>query len=535
MSNETEERQSLEQLERQVGGSWVTWAGAGLLLLALGYFLKFAFDRHWLSPLVRVLFGTGAGCLLYGIGHGMTRKGVRPLYGITLLGFGIAALYTSIGSAYFALDLLQPALGLLLMTGITALAVWTGWHHDSEALAALALLGALVAPTLYPSVDQFVVQRFVYVYAVAIGAIALSVLRPWAWIRALAWAGAQVIFAGYLAVVVTGGTTWTVPFGIITGLFILFALGLAFESLWTRNRNSWWSLALSLGNAVSYALYTTYLIPRGSQLLPITLLLCAAFYGLLALVIRERVPEDRAGAMLHLLAAAALVTMVPPLRLHEVGITVAWGLEALALWLLGARWQNRAIQWSGPLLWMVTTIYWFVVCWDVPWPHWFGVTYVPFINPGALAWVLLAVAGFSFSVWLERMQAENRFYGDLSTLFALAAHVIVGGLLTVQINNSFEAYPLANPSLTYHVNMAALSVSWGVYALLLVAWGMYRKTALFRWFGLAATGVVLGKVILLDLSGLDTLYKMIALACIGVTFVGIGFLYQRNHNRLPAQ
>ncbi|MFZ5816852.1 MAG: DUF2339 domain-containing protein [Bacillota bacterium] len=517
-------RNDLLRIEKLIGGSWVTWAGVGLVLMALGYFLKYAFDQQWLTPMIRVVLGVVAGCGLYGAGLQMLQRGYRRAYGLTFLGFGLAVVYTSVGAAYFALDLMSPAMGLLVMTGVTAVAVWSAWEHDSEALGAVALLGALVAPALFPEMEQFVLQRFAYVFAVAGGAVVLTIMKPWAWIRALAFAGVQVIYLGYLAMVMH---PWKQGFGIAAGFFVLFALGLALESLWTRQRYSPWNLVLSLGNAIAFAVYAAVEIPDRSPVLTVTLLLCAAFYGGLALMIHHRVPEDRWGAMLHLLAAAALLTFTAPLRLGEVGITFAWTVEAVLLWWVGRRWRIELLQWSGPLLWAVANAYWLVVCWDVPWPRWFGLTYIPFVNPGALAWIALAAAGFGFSVWIERMENRPAFYQDLSTIFALVSHLIVGGLLTIQINNYFEAYPLASGRATYFVNQAALSVSWGVYALLLVGWGIYRRSPMFRWFGLTATGAVLLKVVFADLAGLETLVKMIALLVLGLIFLLIGFLYQR--------
>lgn len=520
------ESKELDLLERRIGGAWVTWAGVGFLLLALGYFFKYALDRDWISPVVRVGLGVAAGGGCYALGQLALARGYRRGYALTFMGLGIAALYTSFGSAYFMLDLLNPALGLLTMTAVTALAVYTAWHYDSQPLGILALSGALVAPVIFPEVDRFILQRFVYLFAVCLGAVALSVVKPWPWVRALAWAGAQLILVGHLVQSQSGGT-WAREFGMSAAVSMLFALGLAFESLWMRYRETQLNLALSIGNAAAFAAYTAMLIPNDSPLLTSTLLVAGAFYGALAVMIQRRVPEDRMGAMLHLLAAATFLTVTAPLRLQEVGLTVVWTAESLLLWVLGSRWNSRLLQYAGATLWGVTAVYWYSVAWNVEWPAWFGVKFIPFINPGALAWIFLAAAGFAFSIWIERLPKPSSQGADMAVIYALASHVIVGGLLTIQINNLFEAYPLATARLTGHVNMAALSVAWGIYALLLVLWGLVRNSALFRWFGLAATALVLVKVFMVDLQGLDTVYKMIAFFLLGLIFLGIGFLYQR--------
>jgi hypothetical protein len=66
----------------------------------------------------------------------------------------------------------------------------------------------------------------------------------------------------------------------------------------------------------------------------------------------------------------------------------------------------------------------------------------------------------------------------------------------------------------------SLTVSWGIYALLLFVWGAYRRQMLFRAFGSVVLLIVACKAMFMDLEGEEMLYKVIVLLILG----GISFL-----------
>jgi uncharacterized membrane protein len=73
----------------------------------------------------------------------------------------------------------------------------------------------------------------------------------------------------------------------------------------------------------------------------------------------------------------------------------------------------------------------------------------------------------------------------------------------------------------------AISVAWLVYALALLAGGIFfRKTAL-RYGSLAVLLITVLKVFLGDMGGLTGLYRVASFLGLGLCLVGIGYLYQR--------
>ncbi|MBL0389504.1 DUF2339 domain-containing protein [Tumebacillus sp. ITR2] len=102
---------------------------------------------------------------------------------------------------------------------------------------------------------------------------------------------------------------------------------------------------------------------------------------------------------------------------------------------------------------------------------------------------------------------------------------MVGGLLTFQILNLWHYY-----NLDPHNLWLSLSLSWGLYALLLFLWGAYSKQAAFRWFGSIVLGLVALKTILVDLAGSDTIYKVLVLFILGALTLLIAYINHKwNH------
>lgn len=158
------------------------------------------------------------------------------------------------------------------------------------------------------------------------------------------------------------------------------------------------------------------------------------------------------------------------------------------------------------------------MAWEVEWIEWFGVKYIPFLNPGALVWIALAATGFIFSRQLSEGKEEIDKEKN-SIIFAIASLIVVGGLFTVQIQNFWDAYDIAiiDISLT-------LSFSWFMYALIIFLWGAFTRNTIYKWMGSIVIGLSSLKVILWDLNGESSVYKILALLAIGLTAILIGYI-----------
>ena len=180
------------------------------------------------------------------------------------------------------------------------------------------------------------------------------------------------------------------------------------------------------------------------------------------------------------------------------------------------------------------SVYWFMHAWDVDWIPLFGVKYIPFINLGAMLWILLAILGFSISKYLmDNTVADcdkNTVGFDLLTLLssscALISHLVLGGLLTIQIMNLWEAYEIS-----FLTRGLMVSLMWFIYAVLLFRWSYKTNQKLFKIIGILVVLVSSLKVFILDLNGESSVEKIVFLVVFGGVLFLIGKLNQREREK----
>ena len=73
----------------------------------------------------------------------------------------------------------------------------------------------------------------------------------------------------------------------------------------------------------------------------------------------------------------------------------------------------------------------------------------------------------------------------------------------------------------------ATSVSWALYAVLLLAIGMARSIRALRWVSLAFLILTIGNVFLYDLAELQDLYRVLSLLGLAISLIGVSLAYQR--------
>jgi uncharacterized membrane protein len=73
----------------------------------------------------------------------------------------------------------------------------------------------------------------------------------------------------------------------------------------------------------------------------------------------------------------------------------------------------------------------------------------------------------------------------------------------------------------------ALSVLWSIYAAALAAVGFARRSAGMRWAALGLFGLTVIKAMLVDIAGLQQLYRIIVFLVLGVLLLLVAWGYQK--------
>lgn len=134
-------------LESRVGSQWFNRIGIVAMLIGVAWFLKFAFDNHWVGPAGRVLIGLVSGAALIAWSERFRSKGYLAFsYSLKAVGSGV--LYLSLWAAFSMYHLISPGVTFAGMVLVTAFNAFIAWRQNAELLAVYAIVGAFSTPLL---------------------------------------------------------------------------------------------------------------------------------------------------------------------------------------------------------------------------------------------------------------------------------------------------------------------------------------------------------------------------------------------------
>jgi uncharacterized membrane protein len=146
-------------------------------------------------------------------------------------------------------------------------------------------------------------------------------------------------------------------------------------------------------------------------------------------------------------------------------------------------------------------------------------------NPRFLAGCLLVVL-----VWLYGQVAGSLSYLGERARRRLVTLGSVGAALLLLWNLSVEVVLMPLPETRFDpvkLRRAVLSVLWALYAFTTMAWGLWRDQAPLRMGAIALFCITLIKVLVVDLAGLDALYRILSVVVLGLVLLVASFLYAR--------
>jgi uncharacterized membrane protein len=150
--------------------------GIALLLLGVGFLLKYSYDQGWLSETFRVALGglTGAGLLAAGV-H---QRNDNPRLSAVLHGGAIATFYGTIYAAYELYELLPANAALAGTVGVTMLGFTLAVRQNQPALACIATIGGFATPFLMEG-GPAAIPLAIFASIVLLGTSAIYLFKGW--------------------------------------------------------------------------------------------------------------------------------------------------------------------------------------------------------------------------------------------------------------------------------------------------------------------------------------------------------------------
>ena len=510
-------------LEFAVATTWLIRAGIVALVTCTGYFLKWSIDRNLMGPEMRVALSALFGVVLVVLGSRMLARPWRIL-GQGLLGGGIAVLYFSVYAAGPLYELVPRTVAFGLMCAITLAVGVLAVRQDSLLVAILGLVGGYGTPVLLKTETTHLPVLYGYLALLGFGVLWVALSKPW---RLLNYLGFLCTFALFLGTLPSDPAPQA-PL-ILMALTIFFLQHAALVYLHNLRRGQRATLLEIFYLTINAALtggWTCWIIRDvwGRPYPALATLALALFFAAQAwLFLRSKSRDESLVAVL--LALAALFSAATlPLALAGATMTLGASLLALAFLWMGLRLEQPVLRHAGHVLYGLALAR--LVLLDLPDRYSSRARASTLADYARQLWEHAWIFGTSFGAllsafFLERSHARRHpssawihqllGYGALALLFVLVTLEGRSGL------RSFLPEFLAGGT----------SLLWAMFAVALVVGGLRGRVRGLRLAGLGLFLIVVGKVFLVDLSDMPTLYRVLAFMVVGLFLLGGALAYLR--------
>jgi uncharacterized membrane protein len=415
-------------LETFVGGRLLLVAGVVVVLFGLAFFLKYAVDRGWIGPGLRIGMGVAAGVAALLSGDRLRARGL-DVYGHALMGGGLGALYLSNYFAAVRYGFLDRPAAHLLVAAITALGVGLAIVRGAKLLAYLGFLGGYLAPALLARDVDALGQLGGWLAVLHLGLLCVLWARPWPGLDLMALLATLLYYATWRTRWLTDGRVDAALLFVLSMAVCLLLLGLL-PALARRRRLSESALMTALFTGLLGLLAAHELLyPERRPALGAGALALAGAYFCCARVAARHADvgagaagaagaapqgRDAPGAhdatVLTVFGLAALAAAVPAL-LRGLAIAPMWAAAGTATVFLGARRRLTAIEACGAAMLVLSA--WDLLAHRLP-VH--PEAYAPFVNGRFLAFAAPCVALVACAAALQREGRQRLGAGVLLTL-----------------------------------------------------------------------------------------------------------------------
>ena len=555
-----------QSLESRIGSQWFNRVGILAVLIGVAWFLKLAFDNHWIGPLGRVMIGLLAGAGLIAWSERFHKRGFA-IFSYSLKAIGSGTLYLSLWAAFQLYALMPAGAAFAAMIAVTAFNGYMAWAQDAELLALYAIAGGLSTPLLVSTGGNHEVTLFTYLLMLDLAVLALTALKPWSRLLFVAFTGTVVfVFGWWQGYYSTDQATTTalfvccffLPFALAPRLIRIARDGIAANetapgdisqsgnaSFQGSSFQGWNGLVLFLlpvaNAALGFLAFYAMLSVAGNEWAPPWLAVgFAAFYLLLMRLPEGAMPRASAGALaaLHLTIAIVFLTIAIPLKTHGRWLTIGWLVEGAVLLWLSRRLKSTLLRTFA----LISTI--------------LGLGALVTVNPPAANTAIfnerfgtycVAIAVCGFIAWLARTaHDEEEPEGAMNwPVLAAAAVLAVNVLILIAVSLEIHAFWWAQEmqgrmgyrySRDYWMyTQFSYSAFFMLFGGALLTIGFLKRTAFLRWQALILLAATVAKVFLLDMSELGSGLRIVSFIGLGVLLLCVSYVYQRDWLNLRGQ
>lgn len=453
-------------LEKFIGENLFNKIGIGILVIGIGFFLKYAIDKNWINETGRTFIGILCGGILLGIAHRMRKS--FAAFSSVLVGGGVAVLYFSITIAFQQYHLIGQTLAFIMMILITAFTVILSISYNRVELAVLAILGGFTAPFLVSTGSGSAAVLFTYILILNMGMLVLAYFKKWHLVNVISYLATVLLFGTWLSYSISTETP-AKPVPYITALvfatlfYLIFFLMNVVNNIRLHMKFKAPEMVLLLSNTFLY--YTAGMVIlshiHGGMFQGLFTAMIAVFNFIFAYVLRKNKYADRLLIYFLIGLVLSFLSLAAPIQLNGHFITLFWAAESVLLLYLYQRSGIKLMK-NASLLVLILTAISLIMDWCKVYNyHMTGMT--PVINRGFVTNLVCIAALYLYIKFLAREQ-EDKFLPLIPLpQLKLSLNILFIALIyaTVQLEVYFQFYHYAAPIaglMSHFVNYISLCI-----------------------------------------------------------------------------
>jgi uncharacterized membrane protein len=496
-------------VEEYLGSHVLGWVGGVAIVIAAAFFVVMAVRNGWIGEAARMELAIAASAALVVLGIWLYERRGQTQAALATVAAGLAALYASDAATTLHYHLLSPVPGLVIAGAVGAIALVAAVRWNSQEIAGIGIVGSLLAPVFVDGGDS--TSSLVFMTIALLAAVGVAVRCGWAWLAMVAYVVSVPQAASWLYAEHDSRLWLTLVVAIAFWLlYVAAAIGHELRTPTDTLRLS--SASLLFVNTSVTAAGGWWLIDDAGHRTGANawLFALAGAHALLGTLVLGSRASREVGLLLY--GIAAMLTGVGlAVALDGPALVAAWSIEAVALAWLGRRTRTPGRGLVAALFFVALAAL-HVVAFEVPPDSLaYGLHSMP-VAIGAVGLVLLALAGIAVAYrddgWEELAWA------------AAALTVYLASGLVVDLAGAHEGQSTQTSQL-------ALSGFWAVLGFAAIVVGLVQRKRGLRLGGLGVLTLAVGKVFLVDLAHLESIWRVGSFLVLGLLLLAGAFAYQR--------
>lgn len=512
--------------EIHVGQKWLLIAGIVFTVLAVGWFLKYSFDRNWIDPAGRVSMAYLAGLAFLGAGEWFRRKEL-PLFGLSLVGGGIATLYFATFAAFTIYHLFSQTMSFFIMILVTMLAGTLSLVYDTIWLAVLGLIGGFITPVALSTGQDNQVALMTYMTILNTGILGIAFFKQWRQLNYLGFIFTWFLFAQWYGKYYADPKFW-ITLTFLNIFFLTYALAPFAYHILKDQEKRLSGIGLLVPNAFIALGYSIVMIRDYARLeyAGIVTVIYAAIHLWMAQHIYRRDQKQVEAYVMLIAQALVFLVITIPILFSDHWITIFWAIQAVAILWAALKLENRWLYGSFVLLLAITLYKFFFYDLVTVFPFMMDEAY--FINGYAtglvarvISEIIVVLALFQSARMVRDLPREFQLFHDYDgAVLWCALSVAIFIMLNMEVSAGFYDYYI-------EARFAAISVLWAIFSIVLMVLGFINNNLLLRQCAIALFGVTMFKVFFADMANVSTPWRIVSFMILGLMLIGASYLYYR--------